>query len=75
MATKKAHLTELKMRAEHIGIILEEDHIRDTTFGYMMEGYWLIDRKTREGPFEDDNFSTSLAEVESKILVLESLAK
>ena len=58
-------LKDLRARAKAIGIRIEAD--RDDT-GW---GYWLIDAKTNEGPWADDNFSTSHDEVEEKLADLE----
>jgi len=58
-------LKDLRARAKAIGIRIEAD--RDDT-GW---GYWLIDAKTNEGPWADDNFSTSHDELADKLRALE----
>lgn len=59
------HLQKLRNRATKIGIRIEAD--RDDE-GW---GYWLIDNKTNDTPWDDDNFSTSYDELEDKICDLE----
>lgn len=56
---------QLTKIAQRMGVTLEEDHV-----GYA-QGYWLLDSATGDGVWEDENFSTSLYEVEDK---LQSLA-
>ena len=58
-------LKDLRARAKTIGIRIEAD--RDDC-GW---GYWLIDANTNEGPWADDNFSTSHDEVDGKLTDLE----
>lgn len=59
----------LRTIARRMGISLEEDHIYAHTgcIAENGEGYWLIDVETHEGVGEDENFSTSLEEVEGKL--------
>ena len=58
-------LKQLRARAKAIGIRIEAD--RDDC-GW---GYWLIDQRTGEGPWADENFSTSHDELEGKLRDLE----
>jgi hypothetical protein len=58
-------LKQLRARAKAIGIRIEAD--RDDC-GW---GYWLIDAKTGETPWVDDNFSTSHDELGGKLTILE----
>jgi hypothetical protein len=53
------------MRAHQVGAVIEA--VRDDS-GW---GYWLLDKESREGVWADDNFSTSLSELEHKISRLE----
>lgn len=54
-------LDQLQKRAATIGLRIEEDHVGE------MLGYWIL-----PAPWDDDNFSTSLSEVEGKITTLEN---
>lgn len=63
-------IERLHPEAEKLGLIIDEDHVEDPHCG-RLEGYWLIDPETGEGPFEDGNFSTSLEEVAGKLIALE----
>ena len=58
-------LKTLRARAKMIGIRIEAD--RDDC-GW---GYWLIDERTGETPWADDNFSTTHDELEGKLRDLE----
>lgn len=58
-------LKDLRARAKAIGIRIEAD--RDDV-GW---GYWLVDAKTGETPWADDNFSTSHSELAGKLDDLE----
>ena len=64
MAVSK-RLAALRSRAAQIGIRIEAD--RDDV-GW---GYWLIDNATGEGPWADENFSTSHDELDGKLSDLE----
>lgn len=64
MAVSK-RLASLRARAAAIGVRIEAD--RDD-YGW---GYWLIDNHTGEGPWADENFSTSHDELDGKISDLE----
>lgn len=64
----------LFLAASRMGVIIEEDHM-PAEYGdesWRQEGYWLLQEDTREGVWEDDNFSSSLEEVQMK---LQSLAE
>lgn len=54
-------LTDLRAEASDLGVLIDEDHVGDE------QGYWLLDPVTGEGVWDDENFSTSLEEVASKI--------
>lgn len=56
-------LKELREIAKGLGLKIEAEK---DDFGW---GYWLIHSETREGIWEDDNFCTSLSEVEYKLNV------
>jgi hypothetical protein len=55
----------LRGRAAQLGVIIETD--RDDV-GW---SYWLLDATTRNGVWDDDNFCTSLDEVDGKLGDLE----
>lgn len=57
----KPTFTALLARARSLGLTVVEDHVGDQL------GYWLEDPVTGEGPWEDDNFSTSLEELAGKL--------
>ena len=62
---RDAYFDSLCMRAHQVGAMIEA--VRDD----MGWGYWLLDKETRDGVWPDDNFSTSLSELEHKISKLE----
>jgi hypothetical protein len=62
---RDAYFDSLSMRAHMVGAMIEA--VRDAS-GW---GYWLLDKETGDGVWEDDNFSTSLSELEHKISKLE----
>ena len=55
------NLNELRKLAKKRGLEIEA---QKDDFGW---GYWLIHPDTREGAWQDDNFCTSLSEVEYKL--------
>lgn len=67
-------LNGLSKIAHRMGVVIEEDHMQylddDGELSVYQEGYWLL-LEDGSGVWEDENFSTSLDEVESK---LQSLA-
>lgn len=66
------NIETLQARAGAIGLVIEEDHL-DGPDG-VAPGYWLVDAETGDGPMPDENFSTSLSEVEGKLAYLEDAA-
>jgi hypothetical protein len=62
---RDAYFDSLSMRAHMVGSVVIAE--RDAS-GW---GFWLLDKETRDGVWEDDNFSTSLSELENKISKLE----
>lgn len=62
---RDAYFDSLSMRAHMVGAVIEA--VRDDS-GW---GYWLLDKESREGVWADENFSTSLSELEYKISKLE----
>ena len=58
-------LAEMTKWANLMGAHIDEDHVGD------QPGYWIVDGETREGIWEDENFCTSLEEVEHKLYKLE----
>lgn len=59
-------LKKLRKRAAKIGVLIEAD--RDDT-GW---GYWLIDEKTQQPVWDDDNFCSTHDEIEYKLTSLEN---
>ena len=62
-------LEELQKIAGRMGVTIEEDHLPAEygDEGWRQEGYWLTVDETGEGVWDDENFSTSLFEVETKL--------
>lgn len=58
------HLQELQKVAHRMGVFIDIDSLFD---GDPQPGYWLLRQDTREGVWEDENFSTNLDEVEDKL--------
>ena len=58
-------LQKVQSHVEALGLVIEEDYVGDAP------GYWMIDPVTGEGPWSDDNFSTSLLEVAGKLRAIE----
>ena len=65
MTTDIARLDSLSLRAHRVGAVVEA--VRDES-GW---GYWLLEEDSCEGVWQDENFSTSLSELEYKICILE----
>lgn len=62
---RDTYFDSLSMRARVVGAVLVAE--RDAS-GW---GFWLLDKETRDGVWDDDNFSTSLYELDQKISKLE----
>jgi len=67
----KLTLEQLRKHANDLGLNIETDHIFKHTGNVESEGYWLHDQETGQGPWEDENFSTSLQEVAGKLVAYE----
>ena len=75
----KAHTTitlkDAKTYAAKMGLVIQEDHIIDAPEDRLprtLEGYWMLDPNTGEGPWDDENFSTSIEEVMGKLMAVET---
>lgn len=69
----KLTLEMVQAHAETLGLTVEEDHVYTdwTSTEIDQPGYWMVDPVTGEGPWPDDNFSTSLHEVAGKLVAIE----
>lgn len=67
--SEKLTLEKVQEHAKALGLVVEEDHV-DGPKG-RLEGYWLVCPEADEGPWPDENFSTSLAEVAGKLCAIE----
>ena len=63
-------LKDLRARAKAIGIHIEAERF-DVPLNGSLWGYWLVDEKTGEGPWEDENYCDSRSEVAEKLRQLE----
>lgn len=64
-------LKALRARAARIGIRIETER-HDVAIGGNSWGYWLVDEKTGDGPWEDENYCTDHGELASAIKQLEA---
>lgn len=67
-------LSQVQAHAAALNLRVDEDHlpaIEDLLGEELQRGYWLVDLDTEDGPFEDENFSTSLEEVAGKLVAIE----
>lgn len=62
-------LKQLRGRAKTYGIRIETERF-DVPIDGSFWGYWLVDEKTGEGPWEDENYCSSRKEVEAKLRTL-----
>lgn len=63
-------LKQLRERAKTIGIRIEAERF-DVPLDGSLWGYWLVDEKTGEGPWEDENYCDSHSEIVAKLRQLE----
>lgn len=63
-------LKALRARAKTIGIRVEAERF-DVTLGGSPWGYWLVDEKTGEGPWPDENYCADRQEVSDALRKLE----
>lgn len=63
-------LKQLRARAASIGIRIEAERF-DVPLDGSLWGYWLVDEKTGEGPWDDENYCDSRDEVAAKLRQLE----
>lgn len=64
-------LKALRARAARIGIRIETDRF-DVAIDGNPWGYWLVDEKTGEGPWADENYCASHSELASALRQLEA---
>ncbi len=62
-------LKQLRGRAKTYGIRIETERF-DVPIDGSFWGYWLVDEKTGEGPWEDENYCSSHKEIEAKLRTL-----
>lgn len=65
------NIEAVQAHANALGLVVEEDHYCEGYLQPLQEGYWIIDPVTGNGPWPDDNFSTSLEEVARKLVAIE----
>lgn len=63
-------LKDLRARAKTIGIRIEAERY-DVPFDGSLWGYWLVDEKTGQGPWEDENYCADHQELSSALRQLE----
>jgi hypothetical protein len=63
-------LKDLRARAKKIGIRIDADRY-DVAIERSVWGYWLVDEKTGEGPWADENYCSTQSELKGKLADLE----
>ena len=63
-------LTEIKQRAEDLGLVVLENRLDDPD-APSMGGFWVVDSVTGELPWPDGNFATCMEELDYVIGIIE----
>ena len=62
----KMNLNNLRRRAQLMGVRIETEKF-DVAIDGNFYGYWLVDEKTNNGVWPDDNYCTNIAELKNSL--------